>query len=81
MRIRDRLETHHLHLPGRGGTLILIALAWTIRESSRMNGGVLALVAEMRRVAFDRIMLRDEYIVHSEKRAEVQWPAKTKYMG
>ncbi len=79
MRIRDRLRLTTFISLGAAG-LILIALAWTIRESSRMNGDM-ALVAEMRRVAFDRIMLRDEYIVHSEKRAEVQWPAKTKYMG
>ena len=62
MRIRDRLRLTTFISLGAAG-LILIALAWTIRESSRMNGDM-ALVAGMRRVAFDRIMLRDEYIVH-----------------
>ncbi len=35
------------------------------------------LVAEMRKVAFERIILRDDYLLNQEARARVQWQAKS----
>jgi signal transduction histidine kinase len=35
------------------------------------------LVAEIRNVAFERVMLRDDYLLHGEERAKIQWHAKS----
>jgi len=35
------------------------------------------LVAEMRKVAFERIILRDDYILNHEERGRIQWNAKS----
>jgi signal transduction histidine kinase/FixJ family two-component response regulator len=35
------------------------------------------LVAEIRNVTFERIMLRDDYLLHAEERAKIQWHAKS----
>ena len=35
------------------------------------------LVEELRTVAFERIMLRDDFLLHAEERARIQWLAKT----
>ena len=38
------------------------------------------LAAEMRKVAFERITLRDDYIFNQEERAQIQWKAKSETM-
>ena len=56
--------------------LILLSLVLSLREIviAELN---IDLVYDMRKVAFERILLRDEYILHQEKRAKAQWYAKS----
>jgi PAS domain S-box-containing protein len=56
--------------------LILLSLAWSYREMSRATSDV-DLVAEMRKVAFERISLRDHYLLNHEEQVKAQWLAKS----
>jgi len=56
--------------------LMVLSLAWSHREIDKAHRNE-ELVAEMRKVAFERIVLRDEYLLHREARAGVQWQAKS----
>ena len=56
--------------------LILLSLAWSFREIIIADRNI-KLVDEMRKVAFDRILLRDEYLLFQEERAKTQWLAKS----
>ena len=56
--------------------LMLLSLAWSYREIGRADRNE-ELAAEMRKVAFERIVLRDEYLLHREERAGIQWQAKS----
>lgn len=54
----------------------LLTLAWTFSDTLRADRN-LKLAVEMRKVAFERILLRDEYLLRGEERAETQWMAKS----
>ena len=56
--------------------LILLSLIWSFREIIIADRNI-KLVDEMRNVAFDRILLRDEYLLYQEDRAKTQWHAKS----
>ncbi|MGO9614512.1 MAG: sensor histidine kinase [Dissulfurispiraceae bacterium] len=56
--------------------LIVLSLVWSFLEVSRATRNV-DLIEEMRKVAFERILLRDEYLLHGEERAGIQWHAKS----
>jgi len=56
--------------------LILLSLAWSFREMSVATRNM-DRVAEMRKVAFERIILRDDYLLNQEERARTQWYAKS----
>ena len=56
--------------------LILISIVWSFREIIIADRNI-KLADEMRDVAFDRILLRDEYLLYQERRSETQWHAKT----
>jgi len=56
--------------------LILASLAWSYFEMSSATRKM-DLVAEMRKVAFERIILRDDYILNHEERGRIQWNAKS----
>jgi PAS domain S-box-containing protein len=56
--------------------LILLSLAWSFREMSIATRN-LDQIAEMRKVAFERIILRDDYLLNQEERARTQWLAKS----
>ena len=56
--------------------LILSSFAWSFREKSSATRNM-DLVAEMRKVAFERITLRDDYLLHQEERTRTQWYAKS----
>ena len=75
MKIRTRLRLNTFISVGVL-TLILLSFAWSFRELSKSTSDV-DLVEEMRRVAFDRIALRDDYLLYHEERARTQWNAKT----
>lgn len=55
---------------------ILLAISWSARNFQSLSQE-LELVNEMRKVAFERIVLRDEYLLFHENRAKMQWYAKT----
>ena len=59
--------------------LILISLAWSFFVMIRATQDMV-LVADMRKVAFERIILRDDYLLNQEARARVQWLAKSEEM-
>jgi PAS domain S-box-containing protein len=56
--------------------LILLSLAWSFREMSIATRN-LDQTAEMRKTAFERIILRDDYLLNQEERARTQWIAKS----
>ena len=56
--------------------LILLSLVWSFREIIRADRDM-ELADEMRKVAFERILLRDEYLLYQEERAKAQWYAKS----
>jgi len=56
--------------------LMILSLAWSFREIDRADQNE-NLVAEMRDTAFERVILRDDYLLHREERAAIQWIAKT----
>ena len=76
MKIRTRLRLN-IFISVGGLTLILLFFAWSFRELSKSTSDV-DLVEEMRRVAFDRIALRDDYLLFHGERARNQWIAKSK---
>ncbi|MFA5182089.1 MAG: PAS domain S-box protein [Syntrophales bacterium] len=78
MKIRTRLKLNTWFAMGVVA-LMMLSLAWTFREVSRMDRNE-NLASEMRKVAFERIMLRDDYLLHREKRELMQWQAKSETM-
>ena len=56
--------------------LILFSFVWSLQEVSRASRNV-DLVAQMRRVSFERIILRDDYLLYEEVRAKIQWNTKS----
>lgn len=60
--------------------LMIIFLLWSLREATRADQNE-ALTVEMRNIAFDRILLRDEYILNHGERARMQGDAKAKTLG
>jgi PAS domain S-box-containing protein len=56
--------------------LMILSLAWSFWEIERSDQNQ-NLVAEIRKTAFERITLRDDYLLHREERAAIQWMAKT----
>jgi len=55
---------------------ILLAVAWAL-WAAFITGRNVELVEDMRKVAFERILLRDEYLLYHEERAKRQWFAKS----
>jgi signal transduction histidine kinase len=60
--------------------LIMFSLLLSFWEISRASRNM-DLVAEMRKVALERIVLRDDYLLYGEARARSQWQAKTGTMN
>jgi PAS domain S-box-containing protein len=75
MAIKDRLKLNTIVSLG-AVALIILSLAWSYHEDSTATRKM-DLVAEIRNVAFERIMLRDDYLLHAEERAKTQWHAKS----
>ena len=75
MKIRTRLR---LNTWIAAGTFIIMlaALAWSFFDSSRTYRD-LTMIDELRKVAAERIMLLDDYLLHREERAKIQWQAKS----
>ncbi len=75
MKIRIRLKLNTLISLGVI-MLIMLSLAWSFWEIGRTDRNK-NLVSEMRNTAFERILLRDEYLLYREERAGIQWRAKS----
>lgn len=60
--------------------VIVLSLGWSLRELLATQRDM-DLVDEMRRVAFERILLRDSYLLHQEDRSRKQWYVKSKMFG
>jgi PAS domain S-box-containing protein len=63
------------------GVVVLMALSlfWTFREISRMDRNI-NLANKMGKVAAERILLRDDYLIRREERALVQWRTQSETM-
>jgi PAS domain S-box-containing protein len=57
--------------------LMAISLFWSFRDIYRTNQNE-DLVDEIRKTAFERIALRDDYLLYREERAGIQWKTKSK---
>jgi light-regulated signal transduction histidine kinase (bacteriophytochrome) len=57
--------------------LMALAIAWSFREIYRADRNM-ALASDMRQAAFDRIFLRDDYLLNPSERAKIQWYARSK---
>ena len=75
MKITTRLKLNTVLAVG-AILLMLISTAWSIREIHQAEQKMW-LTNDMRKGAFERIVLRDEYLLHREERAAVQWQAKS----
>jgi signal transduction histidine kinase len=56
--------------------LILFSLIWSFNDVSRASRN-LALVDNMQQVSFERIIVRDDYLLYREARARTQWNVKS----
>ncbi|HAJ26316.1 MAG TPA: hypothetical protein DCG53_03580 [Syntrophus sp. (in: bacteria)] len=78
MKIRTRLELNTWFALGVV-VIMALSLAWTFREVSRAELNV-NLANKMGKVATERILLRDEYLLRREERALGQWQAQSETM-
>ena len=78
MKIKNRLNLNTIISIG-AVALIILSLAWSYSEDLKVNKNV-DLVEELRTVAFERIVLRDDYLLHAEERAKIQWHSKSEAM-
>jgi hypothetical protein len=56
--------------------LMMVTLAWSFREVYRADRNVV-LTAEMQKVLFERIFLRDDYLLNPSEPAKIQWYEKS----
>ncbi len=56
--------------------LMAISLFWSFRDIYRTNQNE-NLVDEIRKTSFERIALRDDYLLYREERAGIQWQTKS----
>ncbi len=75
MRIGDRLRLNTRIILSVMG-LMAIFLTWSFWELNKADRNE-RLVTEMQKTAYERVVLRDEYLMRKQERARVQWNAKT----
>jgi hypothetical protein len=75
MRIKTRLRIT-IGIALGVALLIALSLIWSFSEVSRAEQRK-DLVSEMRKLAYERTVLRDDYLLRNEDRARTQWIAKT----
>jgi PAS domain S-box-containing protein len=56
--------------------LMMLSLAWSFWEIDRTDRNE-RLTQEMQKAAFERASLRDDFLLHGEERAGIQWVAKS----
>jgi len=75
MKIKSRLRLNTIISLGTV-ILILLSLVWSWRQIF-LADRKMAMVDGMRKIAFERILFRDEYLIFQEERSGKQWLAKT----
>ncbi|HNZ65256.1 MAG TPA: PAS domain S-box protein [Smithella sp.] len=75
MKIRTRLKLN-TWLSLAAIILLIVFLGWAFREANLADQNV-TLAQEIQKAALERIILRDDWILHREDRAKIQWYAKT----
>jgi PAS domain S-box-containing protein len=75
MKIKTRLNLNTFISVGTF-FLILLSLTWSFRTMYIADQDM-ELVDEIRKVAFERILLRDEYLLRQEERSKIQWRIKS----
>jgi nitrate/nitrite-specific signal transduction histidine kinase len=75
MKIRTKLKLNTWISVGTF-IIMLVALVWSLFDSSRTYRD-LELIDELREVAAERVMLRDDYLLHREERSKIQWQTKS----
>ena len=78
MRIKTRLRLNTIVILAIMG-LMVASVIWAFLEAERADRNQ-ALVVEMERISYERVELRDEYILRHEERAGSQWAAKTEQL-
>ena len=68
MKIRTRLNLNNWLFLGMF-IILLAAVVWSLFESSRISRN-LELINDLEKVVVERIMLRDDYLLHREERAQ-----------
>jgi len=56
--------------------LMMVTLAWSFREVYQADRNVL-LIDQMRKAAYERIFLRDDYLLNPSEPAKIQWYAQS----
>ena len=75
MKIRTRLKlTSWISL---GAIVVMFgSFVWSLRVISRADQAM-GLSDEMQKIVFERVLLRDEFLLHAEQRPRAQWMAKS----
>jgi two-component sensor histidine kinase/HAMP domain-containing protein len=75
MRLKTRLELNSI-VTLTIVVLLSFALAWSWRQAAWADRNT-DLASELERTAFERTVLRDEYLLNQSERARTQWNVKT----
>ncbi len=78
MRIKTRLRLN-TYISLGAVMLILLSLLWSLHGIVIVDRNM-DFVDETRKVNFERILIRDEYLLYQEERAKTQWLAKTEQL-
>jgi len=75
MKIKQRLRINAWISLG-AIVLMIVALAWSFREASRADRNKL-LADEIQKAVFERIFLRDDYLLNPSEPAKIKWLAES----
>jgi PAS domain S-box-containing protein len=78
MKIKTRLRLNALFSLAVVALMVLSAV-WLFLDLDKANQNV-NLIEEMRKIGFERISLRDDYILYREERSSMQWRAKSEIL-
>jgi PAS domain S-box-containing protein len=78
MKIKTRLRLNALFSLAVVALMVLSAV-WLFLDLDKANQNA-NLIEEMRKIGFERISLRDDYILYREERSSMQWRAKSEIL-
>jgi len=79
MKISSRLRIN-AYISAALMIIMTLILAWSFVVTGRMNRYAL-LADEINKLVFQRILLRDDYLLNGQERTKTQWFEKTKALG